>query len=107
DLVQEQGPARSPHERALSSLHRAGEGPTHVPKKLALDQSLGQRTAVERDHRSASASAVLVDRSRAELLAGAGLALEQDGHLTVGRALEDREQLAHRQALADQLAEPT
>src|SRR5690606_5631481 len=41
----------------------------------------------------------------AELLAGPGLALEQDRDLAVGRALEDREQLAHREALADELAE--
>src|SRR5690606_39557640 len=104
---QKQGPARGPHERALPGLHRPGEGPAHVAEQLALDQALGQRSAVERDHRTATASAELVDRPRAQLLARAGLALEQDRDLAVGCALEDREQLAHRQALADQLAEPS
>jgi hypothetical protein len=77
-----------------------------MPEQLALDQVLGQGPAVEGHHeRAAAAGSELVDRPGPELLAGPRLALEQDRDLAVGRELEHREQLAHGQALADQLAE--
>ena len=46
-----------------------------------------------------------MDRPGGQLLAGAGLALKQHGHVGLAGQLEDRENFAHAQALGHQLAE--
>ena len=51
------------------------------------------------------AAAVDVDRARDELLAGAALAGDQHARVDVRRAADQREHVAHRRAVADQVAE--
>src|SRR5690606_537606 len=92
-------------EGAAAGLHRPGEGALDVAEQLALDQALGQGAAVEGDEGAAGASAGSVDPPGGDLLAGAGLALEQDRDVAGGRELEHGERLAHHQALADEVAE--
>ena len=56
----------------------AGERALDVAEELGLEQRLGQRRAVEGDERPRGARAPRVDRARGELLAGAGLARDED-----------------------------
>jgi hypothetical protein len=77
-----------------------------VAEQLALQQRLRQRGAGDANERLAAARAVLVQRLREQLLAGAALA-EQQHRRAARRDLADR--LEHRQhlgALADEVLEP-
>src|SRR5204862_3799730 len=81
-------------------LRRSGEGALLVTEQLALDQLRRNRRAVELHERPVGASAVLVDRARDELLAGA--VLPGDEHAArARRGLRDLvEDEPHRAALA-------
>src|SRR5205814_10369735 len=56
----------------------AGEGAALVTEQLRLEEGLGPSRAVHHDERTGGARARAVDRAGHELLAGAGLALDQD-----------------------------
>ena len=80
----------------------AGERAAHVAEQLGLEQRLRQRAAVDRDEPLVAARAVVVDRARDQLLAGAGLAVDQDRARRRGDRRQHLEQLAHDAALSDQ-----
>ena len=61
---------------------RAGEAAAHVAEELRLEQRVGQAGAVERDERRGRARAAVVNQTRDDFLADAGLAGDQ--HLGVG-----------------------
>src|SRR6266403_666319 len=95
DLVEEDGPlARLLEEPAAVTLG-AGEGPAHVAEELALEERLGESGAVLHQERRLRARAAAVDGARQELLAGAGLAFEQDGHGAQRGALDEPQHGAH------------
>ena len=53
DLVEEERPARGLQEEPSPRLAGVGEGALHVTEKLALEELLGHRRAVDRDERPA------------------------------------------------------
>src|SRR5439155_267164 len=83
----------------------AGEGTAHVAEELALEWPLGQRGVVLSQEGAPRARAVIVDGAREELLAGAGLALEQHRDPRLRRALGQEERLLDGGALADDAVE--
>ena len=93
-------------EAALARADGAGERALHVPEQLGLEQRLGHRAAVERDELLVLARRVLVDRARHQFLARAGLAQHQDRARGRRHRLEQRPELAHRRAAADEPLEP-
>ena len=99
-LVEEDRAAARHLERARLLVGRAGEGALLVPEQLVLENLLGQRGAVEREERALGAIALVVQRARDELLAGAALA--EDQHARGGRrdGLDHLIDRAHRLALA-------
>ena len=99
---------RSCRRRRVSKAPRrsrrgAGERAALVPEQLALDQVGRDRAAVDDDEgplaRGRSRSWIA---SRDQLLARAGLALDQHGRAAERDALDRAEQLAHRRARAEQ-----
>ena len=74
DLVQEQRAALGLLEAAASQLLRAGERAALVAEQLGLEQIARNRRGVQRDEGLAGARAVVVQRARDQLLAGARLA---------------------------------
>ncbi len=98
----------------MSQLHQAllgpigaGEGAFLVAEELALQQVVGHRGAVDRDHRLVLPVGEVVDRPRHQLLAGAGLTQDQHGGVRrSGDLLDPLEDLLHGHALADELAGP-
>src|SRR5208337_5248332 len=77
DLVQEHRPVVRQLEGPLPGAHRARVRAALVAKELALDERVAHRPAVHDDERAFRARAQLVDRSREDVLARAGLPLEE------------------------------
>ena len=92
-------------KRPMRFASRAGEGAALVAEQLGLDQRRRHRRAVEHDEALVRARRRQVDRLGQALLAGAGLAFEQDGQIGLRDALEHAEQLAHRRRAAEHVAE--
>ena len=64
----------------------AGEGALAVAEQLALEHVARHRGAVEGDERAVGAVGRAMDHAREHLLAGAGLAGEEDGQVARGDA---------------------
>ena len=79
----------------------AGERAALVAEKLALDELLRDRRAVDLDERLVLAARVLVERAGHELLARAALARDEHRRGRVGHALEDRVELRDALRRAD------
>jgi hypothetical protein len=79
DLVEEQRAAVGRGEATDAVVDRAGERALQVAEQLGLDQAVGDRRAVDRDERPGVALRGAVDGAREQLLAGAGLAGDEDG----------------------------
>ena len=92
DLVEEQRAAVRQLEAALVLADRAGERALLVAEQLALDEAGGDRGAVHLDEQALAPRAGLVDRARDQLLAGAGLARDEDGGV---RARDHRDPFLH------------
>ena len=86
DLVEEQRAAVGVLELADAAPRRAGEGADLVAEQFAVDQVLRQAAAVQRNEMAAPPLAVVVQAARHQVLAGAGLAV--DDH--VGRCRGQR-----------------
>ena len=77
---------------ADAALLRAGEGALLVAEELAVEQAVGHAAAVQRHVGAGAAAGEVVQRARHHLLAGAGLAVDQD---VDRRAGDLRDQPAH------------
>ena len=93
DLVEEEGAARGGADDAGERDLRAGERALAVAEQLALEHVARDRGAVERVERAVGAVGRAMDDAREHLLAGAGLAREQDRDRCGGDAPGDREEL--------------
>src|SRR5262249_41820655 len=79
DLVEEQRPAVRLFEDAFPVRDRSAEGAPHVAEELALEEVLGNGTAIDRDERPFRTPTSSVNRARDHVFAGAGLALHEGG----------------------------
>ena len=100
DLVEEEGATGRGLELADAALDGAGERAALVAEELALEQLVGDRGAVEGDERPAAIGMVM-DRAGDELLAGAGLALDQDRGVGRRHATDHLVDLLHGGGAAD------
>jgi hypothetical protein len=87
DLVEEERALVGAAHQAGPVLAGVGIGAAPHAEELALDEGLGDGAAVHR-HERAAAPAGSVDGARQDLLAGAGLALEDHRHGRPGDRLE-------------------
>ena len=106
DLVEEQRAAGAPTSnlplwRATAPVN----APLLVAEQLRLEQRLGQRRARHGHERPVGARALGVDGAREQLLAGAALAEHQDRRVAPRGRARQLEDLLHRRALADHVAE--
>ena len=92
-------------KRPTRDCDGAGERALDVAEELGLGEPLGNGRRVERDELLIAPRAVVVNRPRDQLLAGAGLALDQHGAVHRRDELERREDLLHRRALPDDVVE--
>ena len=84
DLVEKERAAVGGADDAGERGVGAGEGALAVAEQLALEHVARHRRAVERDERAIGAVGGAMDEARQHLLAGAGLAGEQDRQGTRG-----------------------
>ena len=101
DFIEQQGPAVGHLEPADLPPFGAGERPLFVAEELAFQQRVVQDGAVERHERTGPARIGGVQRLRDQLLAGPGLALDQDRRAHRPDLLDQVEQLANLRALGD------
>ena len=105
DLVEEDGAAVGRVELARLVGDGAGERALDVTEQLRLEQVLGNGAAVDGDERPLGARRAAVHLARDELLAGAGLAGDEHRDVGGGDLLDLLEDLLHRRARADDVAE--
>src|SRR5262249_20104315 len=87
--------------------NRAGKGSGDVAKQFALEQCLGQGTAIQRDKGSIGAPAHFMKRTSQKLLASSRLSLEQNRSLVRRDHPNQIEHASHRVALEDELGNYT
>ena len=105
DLVEEKA-AVVRQFKAADLLHDgSGEGALLVPEQLALQQSAGYGGAIQPYKRMVPAGAQSVDGASDQLLAGAGLPLDQHGRVGVRHGFDLLENPFKRRALTDDLVE--
>src|SRR5262249_49832618 len=78
DLVEEERPPVGNFEPADLLPDRPGEGAPLVTEELALEETRGDRRAIQLDERPPSSRAEVVNLTRDELLPGTCLSLDQD-----------------------------
>ena len=101
DLVEEDAAGVRGLEPAGPVVDGAGERALDVAEQLALEQALGQGAAVDADVRAGVARAEVVDGAGDQLLAGPGLADDQDAGARRGDLVGDPVHLRHRRTGAD------
>jgi hypothetical protein len=92
-------------EAAGTIGNRPGEGALGMAEQLGFRQRFGDCRGVERDEPLVGARAVVVNRPGDELLARAGLTVNQHRAVEGGHQLQCLEDLAHRRTLADDIVE--
>src|SRR5262249_12147380 len=104
-LVQEERAGARQLDLADAVVDRAREGAALVTEELALEERVGKRRAVDGDEAAALALALEVDRARRELLAGAGLAVDEDGRVVLREHADRLEDLVHDAVAAHHVGE--
>ena len=103
DLVEQHGAAVRALERAGAALIRAGERAALVAEQQRRDQRRRHRAAIDDHELVLAARARVVDRARDDLLADAGLALDQHRRVDARELVHEPRDLADRFAVADEL----
>jgi hypothetical protein len=104
-LVEEHRAAVRLAEEPGVPLDRAGERPALMAEELASEELPAQSAAVDGLKARGPARAHPVERRRHQLLAGAGLADDQDGDIHGRDPLEAPEERLHGRTLADEALE--
>ena len=104
DLVEQDGAALGQGEVAGLVPLGAGEGAGLVAEQLGFEQGVGQGAAVDGHERPVTARAEVVQGAGEQLLAGAGLALDEHGGVAFGDLRQDGEQPTHQVTGTDHVA---
>src|SRR2546427_4718968 len=95
DLIEEKASALCQLELPLLALMRSRERALLIAEELRLDQGVRDRAAVDSDERLVASGTQLMDRASNELLASAGLALDENSQRRVGHLLDLLDNLLH------------
>lgn len=102
DLIEKKGSPFGCLEDAGLVPDGAREGSFHVPEELALEKRFGDRRAVDANKGLFASGAQGMNGTRGELLSRAGLAREEDRHITLGSKAQPSEDFLHPPAFSDQ-----
>ena len=95
DLIEENGAPMRPLELADLLIDSPGERPFFMAKQFALQQSLRDRCAVDRDEWLRAARAIAVDESRQDFFPRAALPLDEHRCLAGGCLPGELDDLQH------------
>src|SRR5438093_8640863 len=95
NLIEKKASALCQLELPLLALMCPRERALLVTEELRLDQGVRDRAAVDRDKRLLASSTQLMNRASDELLAGAGLALDEHSQRGLGHLLDLLDDLLH------------
>ena len=101
DLVEEQRAAFGLLETAGHARRRAGEGALLMAEQFRFDQFARNGRHVDGDEGPLAAAAVVMERPRHKLLAGAGLAHDHHGEIGLRQAGDDAVDFLHGGRAAD------
>ncbi len=101
DLVEEESAAVGLLEAPLAPRRGAGKSPLFVAEELRFHEIPGNGGHIQRDARPGRAGAVPVQGPGNQLLAGAGLAVDQDRDAAVSQPADGPEDLLHGRRFAD------
>ncbi len=102
DFVEQEGAALAIAEQPFAIAVGAREGALHVAEQLALQQVLGDGTAIDAQRARLGTRRGGVDGTRHDFLTRAALARDQHGHVRVAHAIDQRVHAAHGFARTDQ-----
>ena len=102
DFVEEQRAAFGLFEAADGALIGPREGALLMAEQFALDEIARDRRHIDRDERPLLALAVIVQRARDKLLAGAGLAVDHHGEVGLHQPRERTVDFLHRGRAPDE-----
>ena len=91
---------------ARIAFHRAGKGTLDVAKQLRLQEALRNCGAVDRNKRTFSILAGLMDGNGEQFLSGAAFPANKDSGIRLRDQFGPGEQLLHHLALADDVLTP-
>ena len=99
DFVQQQGAAVGGQQQARAAFAPgAGKGTAGIAKQLGFKELTGQRRAID-GHKLAASPAHLVCKTGQQFFAGAGFALQQDGHVHAHRGFDQAAGFLHRRVI--------
>ena len=99
-------PPSAAWNRPLCAWTAPRERAARVAEQLRFEQRLGDRAAVDGDERLVAPRARAVDRAREQLLAGAGLAVDQHARVRVGDQARLPQQILHPRTAGDDPGAP-
>ena len=102
DLVEEEGAGRGLLEAAGSLPCGPGERARLVAEQLALEDTVGDRGAVETNERARAPGARFLDQAGNELLAGAGLTAHEHGGVASRHASREKDRFGQPAASSDE-----
>ena len=105
DLVEKERAAVPQFEPAGPARRGPGERALLVPEQFALEESRRERRHAHPDERAFASGTEIVNRARDQLLAGPGLAEEQDGAVGPRHGLDSFQDLQQRRTRADNVPE--
>src|SRR3989442_10797852 len=106
DFIQKQGPLFGVFQFPFLLPMRAGESAFLIPEEFALEESLWNRPAIDRDDRPCLPRTLSVDRPRHQLLAGPAFARDQDRDLGARDAADHLKDPLHGGTDTEDLLEP-
>src|SRR4029078_3792664 len=101
DLIQKQRSVVRLSKKTLGAFDRSGKRALFMTKKLALEQSLWNCGAVDRDESFVFAVALKMNRLRDQLLAGAAFAVDVNSGIGLGNARYRFQHFLHLIAFGD------
>ena len=103
DLVQENRAAAGDLEEARLVSDRAGKCASHMAEQFRFEQRFSERSAIDAHEWRSRPRALIVDQADDELLAGAALAIDENGGVERRDTCREFQHILHRLAARDEV----
>ena len=101
NFIQEDCPSMRLFELSFALLGGASKGSFFMPKKLTLNQGIGQSRAVDGNESSFFPGTAIMNFAGQQFFTRAAVSLDEDGHIRPGHLVRNLEKALHLPALSD------